>query len=677
MTSPESEPMAELLSLDGVPQISHGSQHPQFSDRFRFPSFLHTVPSSAHQPWVLAKLLSYFNRTWVGLVGSDNGNFEQLDHQLQKLVRDQGGCVAFSNRIRSLDGSIRGTATLIASMPAAHVIICDCYHFHFTLLAEALENKVAGRTWVFSTSFFYSPSVLGPRAQHLLDGSLSLAIPAGTMPGLEDFLLALRPVMYPGNSLVSKVWEKLHGCRWPGLRASTPSSREGARMCTWLENTTAIHLSPFRLADLTATYQAHLATQALLFAYQNLTSCSPGEGPFMGGTCAHARDARPWQLLHYTQNVHFTTKAGEEVFFTRNGEMLTTFDIKNINVLPAQRGQKDVVGHFDFRAPAGKELVISEEAVTSGEEAHRGEIALAPDSAACQKCPGDQWPSVGKSQCVPKTLDFLSYQEPLGTVLAICTALLFLLALAILGIFIRHHHTPIVHANNRQLGYLLLASLALCFLCPFLFIGHPGALTCAVHQAAFGVTFTVCVSTVLAKTVVVVAAFHATRPGTHIRRWVGPRLPGTLPSVCPLIQAALCTLWVARWSPQPMNSTEPGASVTVKCDEGSVELFYAMLGYLGLLGLVSLLVASCRRLPNTFNEAKHISISMLVCSCIWVSFVPAHLSAQGKDKVAVEVFAILPSAVGLMCCLFFPIYIILLRPEKNTKGQMLGRRDPK
>ena len=113
----------------------------------------------------------------------------------------------------------------------------------------------------------------------------------------------------------------------------------------------------------------------------------------------------------------------------------------------------------------------------------------------------------------------------------------------------------------------------------------------------------------------------------------------------------------------------------VKCDEGSLELFYAMLGYLGLLGLLSLLVTfrTCW-LPDPFNEAKHFTLSRCVCSCVWPSFIPAHMSTQGKDTVAVEVFAILASAAGLMSCLFFPkCYIILLHPEKNPKEKMLGR----
>ncbi|KAF5927413.1 hypothetical protein HPG69_019013, partial [Diceros bicornis minor] len=79
-------------------------------------------------------------------------------------------------------------------------------------------------------------------------------------------------------------------------------------------------------------------------------------------------------------------------------------------------------------------------------------------------------------------------------------------------------------------------------------------------------------------------------------------------------------------------------------------------------------------LPDTFNEAKHITASMLVCSCVWVSFIPAHMSARGKDTVAVEVFAILTSGAVLMSSFFFPkCYIILLHPKINTKEQMLGR----
>ncbi|KAF5927415.1 hypothetical protein HPG69_019015 [Diceros bicornis minor] len=355
------------------------------------------------------------------------------------------------------------------------------------------------------------------------------------------------------------------------------SARDGAQNCTGPENMTAVYPSAFKLPDLTATYPAYLAAKALLATYHNLMSCSSGEGPFLGGTCTNAQNSRPWQVLHYAQKVHFTTRAQTEIFFTDDGEMLTMFNLENMYNLPDQRGQTAIVAHFDFRGPPGEELLISNMKMSCGDQEVNliSEVKLLlqlpslPErrdchdtSAAYEKCPEDKWPNMEKTP-----------RHSVG----VCTALLFLLTLAILGIFFWHHHTPIVRVNNLQLSYLLLSSSALCFLSPFTYVGHPGPFTRAVCQAAFGVTFTICVSTVLAKTIVVVAAFHATRPDTCFRKWAGPVLPSTIPIVSSLVQTNLCLLWVTRWSPGPVNSTEPGSTVTVKCDENSLELFYAML----------------------------------------------------------------------------------------------------
>uniref|UniRef100_A0A4W6BZP1 G-protein coupled receptors family 3 profile domain-containing protein n=1 Tax=Lates calcarifer TaxID=8187 RepID=A0A4W6BZP1_LATCA len=407
--------------------------------------------------------------------------------------------------------------------------------------------------------------------------------------------------------------------------------------------------------------------------------------------CADTKDIKPQQVLQYVSTVNFTTAEGERVYFDNNGDSPARYELVNLQRTNKGTMEGLTVGIYDASLPDSHQFIMNNITVVWGNGLTKVPVSVCSEkcppgrrirssrkenSIHCMKCPPEYWSNNQRDACIPKVIEFLAYDEILGTLLALFSLLGVFLTMITTQVFYCHKETPLVRANNSELSFLLLFSLTLCFLCSLTFIGRPSEWSCMLRHTAFGITFVLCISCVLGKTIVVLMAFRATLPGSNVMKWFGPTQQRLSVLAFTLIQVVICILWLTINPPFPFeNLLLYKDRIILECALGSAVGFWAVLGYIGLLALLCFLLAFlARKLPDNFNEAKLITFSMLIFCAVWVTFIPAYVSSPGKFTVAVEIFAILASSYGLLFCIFLPkCFIILLRPEQNTKKHIMGK----
>ncbi|XP_030050933.1 vomeronasal type-2 receptor 26-like [Microcaecilia unicolor] len=699
----ESNLISNVLSPYHYPQISYTSQNSFMSD-VKFPYLYRIMPSILNLSTGIVKLLKYFNWTWVGIIAPDDDSSLRFVQILKEGIEQNGACIEFieifshihallQERIEKINETIHKSST--------NVIIG---HFNtddtWSLFGEINILDISGKVWITITDFDFHLTY--PIESRVKNNTLLFTRVKKNVPSFLKFIREVNPIMFPDSTI--KDW-------WTGL-CNNQCPQSIKRSCGTDEDPSiSFDCDSTSFANSDSIYNA---LYALAHALKDMLFSGSGKTTMWNGDRQRLSDYLPWKLHHYLKNVHFKNMLDEEVAFDENGDLSIDYSIINLIFLPNGTVKHEIVGSYKPSAPPGKDFTINEKVMVweaaftqtppysrctqSCSPGYRklpregkpiccydcipcptGEISNQTDMDNCVKCPEDQWHNEKRDACVPKVISFLSHEEPLGIVLMLISSFFFVITAVILGIFINYQDTPIVRSNNRNLSFILLISLLLCFLCSLIFIGHPEEVTCILRQTAFGITFSISLSSVLAKTITVVMAFQTTQPGSKLRKWMGSRVSYSIILSCSLLQVLLCLVWLGTAPPFPHpNMQAEDGTIQIECNEGSAIAFYCVLGYLGFLAGISFIVAFlARNLPNSFNEAKHITFSMLVFCSVWVSFIPTYLSTRGKYMVALEIFAILASSAGILGCIFIPkCYIILLMPDRNNFSAHLSKRTP-
>ncbi|XP_061447395.1 vomeronasal type-2 receptor 26-like [Rhineura floridana] len=715
--------MATILGTYKFPQVAYGSASVTHNGMQTV--LLHQMfPNGEHQYRGILKLLLQFRWTWIGVITLDDDSAEGFVQKVLPVYTRWGVCydfivklpqITFSSGITGMIQDSFGILQVIMKSTANVLIIHGEIHTIMVLRMlnhlsefEDTQMKIKGKVWIMTAQMdFTSLPIQRNWAIDFIHGALSFAIHSEELLEFQKFLQIRNPYSEKEDGFIRDFWKQTFLCEFP----TSIIDQQVGKICTGEEKLESLPESIFEMRMTGHSYSIYNAVYAVAHALQSMQSSTLQQRTMMDEGRWKLLNQHPWKFYYLLRDVSFNNSAGEKVSFDQNGEILAGFDIINWVTFPNQSFQRVKVGKTDPQTPSDKGLSVCKDAITwpsrfnqalplslcndncqpghskrkkEGEPfccydcppCPEGKISDQKDMDICFQCPEDQYPNPEQNVCIPKKISFLSYGEPLGISLAILALSFSFMTVLVLWVFVKHQDTPIVKANNQNLTYTLLVSLLLCFLCALLFIGQPVKVMCLLQQPAFGIIFSVAISCILAKTITVVLAFMATKPGSRMRKWLGKRLTNTIVLSCCFIQACMCIIWLATTPPfLDVDMFTMHEEIILQCNEGSAIMFYCVLGFMGFLAFISFTVAFlARKLPDTFNETKFITFSMLVFCSVWLSFIPTYLSSKGKYMVAVEIFSILSSSFGLLACIFSPkCYVIVMRPEVKNRSLLIRR----
>nr|XP_016942905.1 metabotropic glutamate receptor 2 isoform X1 [Drosophila suzukii]XP_016942906.1 metabotropic glutamate receptor 2 isoform X1 [Drosophila suzukii] len=694
--------VANLLRLFRIPQVSYFSTSPELSNKQRFEYFSRTIPSDHYQVKAMVEIVKRMGWSYVSIIYEESNYGIKAFEELEELLARHNICIAIKEKLVKDSGVAEDIAydnivQKLLTKPRARgaIIFGSDQEVRQVMRAVRRANATGSFSWIGSDGWS-ARNLVSDDYEPEVEGTLSVQPQANPVRGFEEYFLGLTVENNQRNPWFVEFWEDHFQCRYPGS-TSTPYNNY-TKQCTKKE----------RLSRQNMDFEDQLqfvsdAVMAFAYALRDMHRDLCGGGPSL---CEAMKPTKGADLLKYLRKVEFEGLSGDEFRFDGNGDGPARYNI--IHFKQSQAGQYHWVKvgeytegelrlnmsevKFKRLSPKPPESVCSLPCLVGQAKKYvEGEsccwhcfncttyqIRHPDDETHCKLCKLGTLPDAHKQYCRPIPEIYLRPESAWAIGAMAFSATGILVTLFVMGVFVRHNDTPIVRASGRELSYILLAGIFMCYGVTFALVLKPTNIVCAIQRFGVGFCFTVVYAALLTKTNRIARIFKAGKQSAKRPSFISPKSQLVICACLVSVQILINGVWMVIAPSHAMHHYPTREDNLLVCDSYIDASYMIAFSYpIVLIVICTVYAVLTRKIPEAFNESKHIGFTMYTTCVIWLAFVPLYFGTANHVPLRITSMSVTISlsASVTIACLFSPkLYIILIRPERNVRQSMMPPR---
>uniref|UniRef100_A0A8C2AWD0 Glutamate receptor, metabotropic 8a n=1 Tax=Cyprinus carpio TaxID=7962 RepID=A0A8C2AWD0_CYPCA len=680
-----------------IPQISYASTAPELSDNTRYDFFSRVVPPDSYQAQAMLDIVTAMGWNYVSTLASEGNYGESGVEAFVQISREMGGvCIAQSLKIprEPRPGEFDKIIRRLLETPNARAIIMFANEDDIRRVLEAAKrsNQTGHFLWVGSDSW---GSKISPviQQERVAEGAITILPKRATVEAFDRYFRSRSLSNNRRNVWFAEFWEENFGCKL-GMHGKRPGS---LKKCTGLEK-----------VGRDSSYEQEGKVQFVMdavYAMAHALHRMHRDYCFgYPGLCPRMSNINGKELLGYIRSVNFNGSAGTPVVFNQNGDAPGRYDIFQYQITNKSTAEYKVIGQWANKL----HLNVDGMRWRTGDPTLRASVCSMPcqmgerkkivkgvpccwhcercegynfqaSEFSCELCPYEQRPDRNRTGCIPIPIIKLEWHSAWAAVPVFVAVLGILATSFVVVTFVRYNDTPIVRASGREMSYVLLTGIFLCYAITFLMIATPCLAVCSFRRVFLGLGMCFSYAALLTKTNRIHRIFEQGKKSVAAPRFISPASQLVITFSLISVQLLGVFVWfsvdpphtVVDYGEQRTSDPEKARGV-LKCDISDLSLICS-LGYSILLMVTCTVYAiKTRGVPETFNEAKPIGFTMYTTCIIWLAFIPIFFgTAQSAERMYIQTTTLtislsLSASVSLGMLYMPKVYVIIFHPEQNV-----------